>query len=76
MIRGKRPFHSSHDSREDSHWGRDTSSLGTSARIMLSAYIPIIPAFCSVLTYYSRIMLSAYLLFSHYAQCFLVDLLF
>ena len=57
MLRGKRPFHSSYDSREDSHWGRDTSSLGTSA---------IIPA---VLTYYSRIMLSAYLLFPHYAQC-------
>ena len=60
MIRGKRPFRSSYDSREDSHWGRDTSSLGTSA---------IIPALCSVLTYYSRIMLSAYLLFPHYAQC-------
>ena len=28
-----------------------------------------IPTLCSVLTYYSRIMLSAYLLFSHYAQC-------
>ena len=41
-------------------WGRDTSSLGMSA---------IIPALCSVLTYYSRIMLSAYLLFPHYAQC-------
>ena len=39
MLRGKRPFHSSYDSREESHWGRDTSSLGTSARIMLSAYL-------------------------------------
>ena len=46
-------------------WGRDTSSLGTSARIMLSAYLlfphyaqclPIIPALCSMLsgTYYSQ----------------------
>ena len=61
----KRPFHSSYDSREDSHWGRDTRSLGTSARIMLSAYLlfphyaqclPIILALCSMLsgTYYSQ----------------------
>ena len=79
MIRGKRPFHSSYDSREDSHLGRDTSSLGTSTHIMLSAYLlfphyaqclPIIPALCSVLTYYSRIMLNAfwYLLFSKLCQ--------
>ena len=65
MIRGKRPFHSSYDSREDSHWGRDTSSLGTSTHIMLSAYLlfphyaqclPIILALCSMLsgTYYSQ----------------------
>ena len=53
MIRGKRSFHSSYDSREDSHWGRDSSSLGTSAHIMLCAY----------------------LLFSHYAQYFLVPII-
>ena len=31
--------------------------------------------FCSMLTYYSRIMLSAYLLIPHYAQCLLVPII-
>ena len=52
MIRGKRPFHSSYDSRKDSHW--DEILVGTSAHIMLI----IIPAkFTGYAVYYYLINL-------------------